>query len=239
MGKPVRGVLTAANEQDLFAQLQDAGLELINCSNMSAKKSLLGGLGGKKVKVRDLMQFFMNLRQMQAAGIPLLDCMADMRDTADNDKFRDVISEIYRELSEGSSFSESLASHPRVFSDLHVSLVASGEENGDIQGSCQQLVKYLKWVDSMQSMVRKATRYPMFLAFAVVATVVIMMAFVVPQIVGFISTLDQELPLATRSLMATSDFFVANWMNVIIFLVVIIGGNSCSFKNLRWICLSL
>ncbi len=224
VGKPVRGVLSAANEQDLFAQLQEAGLELITCSNMAAKKSLLASFGKQKVKIRDLMQFFMNLRQMQAAGIPLLDCMADIRDTADNDSFRDVVSEMYRELSEGSSFSEAMASHPRVFNGLHVSLISAGEENGDIQASCQQLVTYLKWVDSMQSMVRKATRYPMFLLAAVILTVVVMMAFVVPQIVGFISTLDQELPLATRSLMATSDFFVANWMNVIIGLVVLIGG---------------
>ncbi len=224
MGKPVRGVLTAANEQDLFSQLQDAGLELISCSGLSSQKSFFGSLGRKKVKIRDLMQFFMNLRQMQAAGIPLLDCMADIRDTADNDNFRDVVSEMYRELSEGSSFSEAMTSHPRVFSGLHTSLIASGEENGDIQGACQQLVKYLKWVDSMQSMVRKATRYPFFLLIAVIVTVVVMMAFVVPQIIGFISTLDQELPLATRSLMATSNFFVLYWMNVIISLVVLVVG---------------
>jgi type IV pilus assembly protein PilC len=219
LGKPVRGVLTAANEQDLFAQLQDAGLELISCSNGSKKAGFLSALGKKKIPIRELMQFFMNLRQMQAAGIPLLDSLADLRDTSDNDSFRDVISEIYRELSEGSSFSEAMGSHPRVFSNLHISLISSGEQNGDIQAACQQLVKYLKWVDSMQSMVRKATRYPMFLLFAVILTVVVMMAFVVPQIVGFISELDQELPFATRSLMATSDFFVAHWLTVIIGLV--------------------
>jgi type IV pilus assembly protein PilC len=223
MGKPVRGVLTAANEQDLFAQLQDAGLELISCSNMAAKKSFLSGFSRTKVKIRELIQFFMNVRQMQDAGIPLLDCIADIRDTADNDTFRDIVSEIYRELSEGSSFSESLASHPRVFSNLHVSLIAAGEENGDIQGACQQLVKYLKWVDSMRRMVRKATRYPIMLLMAVLATVVVMMAFVVPQIVGFISTLDQELPLATRSLMATSDFFVAHWLSLLIGLTAVTG----------------
>jgi type IV pilus assembly protein PilC len=219
LGKPVRGVLTAANEQDLFAQLQEAGLELITCSDSSKKHGFLSGFGKKKITIRELIQFFMNLRQMQAAGIPLLDSFADLRDTADNDHFRDVLSELYRELSEGSSFSEAMESHPKVFSNLHVSLISSGEENGDIQGSCRQLVKYLKWVDSMQSMVRKATRYPMFLLAAVILTVVVMMAFVVPQIVGFISSLDQELPFSTRSLMATSDFFVAHWLEVIIGLV--------------------
>jgi len=231
LGKPVRGVLTAANEQDLFAQLQEAGLELISCSSMSAKAGFLSGFGKKKIKIRDMMMFFMNLRQMQAAGIPLLDALADLRDTADNDHFRDIISELYRELSEGSSFSEAMGSHPKIFSNLHIALISSGEENGDIQGACQQLVKYLKWVDSMQSMVRKATRYPMFLLLAVILTVVVMMAFVVPQIVGFISNLDQELPHATRSLMATSDFFVAHWLTFIISLVSVVAVGLALFRT--------
>lgn len=220
-GRSVRGVLTAANENDLFGQLQESGLELLDCSKISDKKSMLGGFGGG-IKIRDLIQFFLNLRQMQGAGIPILDALADVRDSADNDKFRDVLSEMYRDVSEGSSFSEAMARQPKAFNELHVSLISSGEESGDIASSCDQLIKYLKWVDKMQTRVRKATRYPMVLLAVVLLTVVVMMAFVVPQIVGFISTLDQELPFATVSLMVTSDFFVAYWwavLGVVVFLV--------------------
>lgn len=212
MGRPIRGALTAANESDLYAQLKSAKLELVDCSVIKEKKGLLPGKSlFKKVKIRDLIQFFLHMRQMQAAGIPILDALADIRDTSDNDAFRDVVADMYRDLSEGSSFSEAMANHPKVFTNLHISLIASGEENGDIEGACDQLIIYLKWVDKMQTRVRKATRYPMILMVVVIATVVIMMAVVVPQIVGFIENLDQELPLATRSLMATSDFFVEYW----------------------------
>lgn len=224
LGKPTRGVLTAANEKDLYTQLKGAGLELVSCSAVAQKPKIFNIIGRSKVGIRDLIQFFMHLRQMQAAGIPLLDCLADIRDTADNDNFRDVVLDMYRELSEGSSFSEAMSSHPKVFTNLHTSIISAGEENGDIQGACAQLISYLKWVDSMQSMVRKATRYPLLLLIAVVATVVVMMAFVVPQIVGFITTLDQDLPLATRSLIATSDFFVANWLTVISVLLIFVGS---------------
>jgi len=214
-GRPVRGVLTAANESDLYAQLKDSGLELIDCKSIN-KRGILKNLSfRKKVKIRDLIQFFLHMKQMQGAGIPILESLADIRDTSDNDAFRDVVSEMYRDLSEGSSFSEAMANHPRVFANLHVSLIAAGEENGDIKTSCAQLIVYLKWVDQMQTRVRKATRYPMMLLIAVIGTVVTMMAFVVPKIVGFIKNLDQELPFATRSLMATSDFFVENWVAVL------------------------
>ncbi len=221
-GRPVRGVLSAANENDLFSQLQESGLELISCSSVSKKTGFLSTLGVKKgVKIRELIQFFMHLMQMQGAGIPLLDSLADIRDTADNDYFRDILAEVYRDVAEGSAFSEALSNHPKIFSSLYVSLIASGEESGNIAGACEQLIKYLKWVDSMQVRVRKATRYPTILLIAVIATVGIMMAFVVPQIVGFIKELDQELPVITTSLIATSDFFVANWLIILIVLIVL------------------
>ncbi len=239
-GRPVRGVLSAANENDLFSQLQSAGLELVSCSPVSKKGGLLSAVGvGKSVKIRELIQFFLHLRQMQGAGIPLLDSLADIRDTADNDYFRDILSEMYRDVSEGSSFSEALANHPKIFTNLYVSLISSGEESGDIATSCDQLIVYLKWVDSMQVRVRKATRYPTILLIAVVLTVVVMMAFVVPQIVDFIKELDQELPFITTSLMATSDFFVANWMYIFGFLifsvigVVVMSRTSDSFAYRR------
>ncbi len=132
------------------------------------------------------------------------------------------MSGLYKDLSEGSSFSEAMSKNPEVFNNLHVSLIAAGEENGNIQESCHQLVVFLKWVDAMQSRVRKATRYPMILLAVVVLTVVIMMSFVVPQIVGFISTLDQELPFATVALMATSNFFTAYWVYVLTVPIVVI-----------------
>src|SRR5690606_12215207 len=104
-----------------------------------------------------------------------------------------------------------MAKHPRIFNNLYVSLVRSGEQTGKMSASYRQLIKYLKWVDLMQSRVRKATRYPMILLVVVVAAVSIMMGMVVPQIVDFIRNMDFELPFATTSLIATSDFFQAYW----------------------------
>lgn len=207
-GRPVRGVVSAVNEVDLHNQLQSAGLELIQCSALNKKKGILGGaLPGKKVKIRDLISLFMHLEQMQSAGVPLLDSLSDIRDTTEHDTLRDIMSEIHRAVSEGSSLSESMAAHPKVFTNLYISLVGSGEETGDLTAAYRQLVKYLKWVDQMQTKVRKATRYPIMVTGVVIITIVIMMWVVVPQIVGFIKNLDQEIPFYTSALMATSDFF--------------------------------
>lgn len=223
-GRPVRGVIAAANEVDLHKQLQNAGLELVQCASLDKKKGLFGGgFMGPKVKIRDLIQLFMHLEQMQDAGVPLLDALGDIRDTTEHNGLRDVMTEIHRDVSEGSSLSEALANHPKIFKNLYISLVASGEETGDLTSSYRQLVKYLKWVDQMQAKVRKATRYPMVVTVVVVITVLVMMTMVVPQIVGFIENIDQEIPWYTSALMATSEFCVNYWWSILATPFVLIG----------------
>lgn len=207
---------------DLYKQLQAAGLELVDCSPLNTKKGFaIGGISFEKVKIRDLIQLFIHMEQMQSAGVPLLDAMGDIRDTTENGKLRDILTETHRDVSDGSSMSEAFAKHPKVFNNLYISLIKAGEDTGDLTSVYRQLVKYLKWVDDMQSRVRKATRYPMIVTFVVVATVVIMMGFVVPQIVGFLDNLDQELNIFTTSLIATSEFFQAYWWAVLATPVII------------------
>jgi len=220
-GRPIKGMLGAMNESDLYNQLQAAGLELVDCKPLSQKSSKRTFMA--KVRIRDLIQLFIHLDQLEKAGVPLLDALADVRDTTDNPAMRDAVSEVYRDVSEGSKLSEAMNKHPKIFNPLYVSLVASGEETGKMSASYSQLLKYLKWVDAMQSRVRKATRYPMILLIVVVAAVSVMMGLVVPQIVEFIKNMDFELPFATTSLIATSEFFQEYWWAVIAAPVVFLG----------------
>ncbi len=209
-------MIAAANEVDLHNQLLSAGLELVQCAPLEKKKGIFSGLSlGKKVKIRDLIQLFLHMEQMQGAGVPLLDALGDIRDSTEHDQLRDIMSDIHRDVSEGSSLSEAMAQHSKIFTNMYISLISSGEETGDLTASYRQLIKYLKWVDMMQVKVRKATRYPIIVTVVIVITVVIMMAVVVPQIVGFIKNLDQDIPWYTSALMSTSDFFVAYWWGIL------------------------
>jgi type IV pilus assembly protein PilC len=206
-GRPIRGVISAASETDLYNQLQSAGLELVDCKPIHEKKGLSFGTKLKRVKIRDLIQFFMHMEQMQSAGVPLLDALADIRDTTDNSRMRDIMTEIYRDVSDGAALSEAMAKHPKVFTNLYLSLIKAGEDTGDLTAVYRQLVKYLKWVAEMQSKVKKAMTYPIIVLVVVLVTICVMMGVVVPQIVDFIRNMDRELGWVTTSLINTSDFF--------------------------------
>ncbi|MBI1216187.1 MAG: type II secretion system F family protein [Alphaproteobacteria bacterium] len=205
-GRPVRGVVNAANEADLFARLQETGMSLLDCKEMNDKASKLAALTAKKVAIRDLIQMFVHLEQLQKAGVPLLDALSDVRDTAESTRLRDIMSDVYEEVSAGSSFSNALGKHPGTFEPIFISLINAGEETGNMTNSFTQVIKHLKWTDAMRSKVKKATRYPKILLGVVILVIWIMMTQVVPQVVGFLKDIGSELPGVTIALINTSNF---------------------------------
>src|SRR5690606_11013461 len=127
-GRPVRGVISAANESDLFNRLQTSSLSLLDAKELNEKNSKWKAVFSPKVKTRDLIQMFVHLEQLQKAGVPLLDALSDVRDTADSTRLRDVMSDVFAAVSSGSSLSDSLSQHQAIFEPIFISLIASGEE---------------------------------------------------------------------------------------------------------------
>ncbi len=220
-GRPVRGVVTAANEGELFNRLQESGMNLLDCKEMNEKAGKLAALTAARVQVRDLIQMFVHLEQLQKAGVPLLDALSDIRDTAESTRLRDIMGDVYSEVSAGSSLSNALAKHPMIFQPIFISLLNAGEETGNLTQAFGQVIRHLKWSDEMAAKIKKATRYPKILIVVVVGVVGLMMGYVVPEVVGFLKNIDQALPPITKALISTSEF-VTNYALHIIGVIVFI-----------------
>lgn len=218
----MRGIVSAANEQDLFNRLQESGLSLLDCKEMNEKANKLAALTAARVKTRDLIQMFVHLEQLQRAGVPLLDALSDVRDTAESTRLRDIMGDVYAEVSAGSSLSNALSKHPMIFQPIFISLLNAGEETGNLTNAFAQVIKHLKWTDAMAVKIKKATRYPKILLVVVFGVVGLMMGYVVPEVVGFLKNIDQELPPVTLALIATSEFVVAYGLYIAISVVVFI-----------------
>ena len=127
-GRPVRGTISAANQTALASMLEGSGMVLVDCKELSEKNSKFKAILIKKVKVRDMIQMFVHLEQLQKAGVPLMESLADIRDTTESERLRDIMSDVYREVSEGTSFSDALKKHPTTFKTVFISLINAGEE---------------------------------------------------------------------------------------------------------------
>jgi len=221
-GRIVRGAVVASNEQDLNGLIESAGLDLIECKVVSEKR--LTKLLQQRVKVRDLIQMSIHLEQLQRAGVPLMESLAEVRDSTEAPRLRDALSRITREVNDGVSLSAAFGSHPKLFGHVFQSLVAAGEQTGQMAEAFGQLVAHLKWTDEMSGKVKKATRYPAILAVVVTIVIMFMMSFVVPQITTLLKANGAELPFMTRALVSTSDFIRDYWFMLPIVAIGVVVG---------------
>ena len=205
----LRGNMRAVSEIELDQRLRDRGLDLVDCKLIKA--SSRGSMFSKGITTRDMVQLCVHLEQRDAAGVPLMESLKEARDSITSPRLQDVISEIHRDVGEGAPLSVAFAVHTEVFDSVFSSLMAAGEETGNMTESFKQLVHHLKWAEALTSKIKKATRYPMILGFAVVFATMFMMIFVVPQVVGMLEAIGQELPLPTIALIAVSEAFQNYW----------------------------
>lgn len=209
-GRRVVGQMTANNDLDLFQRLKQINLELIS-AKVHTGSGGLAALFNRKVANRELVQMCLHLQQLSAAGVSLMDSLADVRDSTDHRRLRDLLAEIYEDVAAGQSLSAAFGRHPRVFGTVFQSLMVAGEESGNLTESFTQLVKHLKWSDAIDKKIKKATRYPMFMLVVLLGMFLMMMIFVVPQLVNFLKGEGQELPAVTVALIGTSDFVQDFW----------------------------
>jgi len=211
-GKSVAGRLDAVNLFDLEQRLARMELDLVAGSPASDMSRLLGG---GKVKRQDLINFCFHLEQLAAAGVPLVEGLADLRDSVENLRFREVVSGLIEAIQGGQSLSQALADYPSVFSKVFISLVRSGEQTGKLAEVLKSLTESLKWEDELAAQTKKLALYPAFVGGIVLVVTFFLMIYLVPQMTAFIRNMGQEIPLQTRILMAVSSFFVDYWWAIL------------------------
>ncbi|MBI5659920.1 MAG: type II secretion system F family protein [Nitrosomonadales bacterium] len=206
-GKTARGLQDAANVVDLELRLKRMGLDLVH-ARVDEKKSTFGS---KKIKRSDLITFFFNLEQLLRAGVPLLECLGDLRDSMDDQKFREIIANMVESIQNGMKLSQAMAEHPDAFDKIFLSLTRAGEESGKLAEVFGHLTEALKWQDEMASQTKNMMIYPVFVGGVVLAITFFLMIYLVPQLVDFIKGMGQDIPVQTRLLLATSAVFVNYW----------------------------
>jgi len=210
-GKTSKGFHDAYGMEELEYSLKRNGLYLIH-----AKVDESGGISKfslrrKKVLRADLITFFFNLDQLIRAGVPLLESLADLRDSMDDQQFRMIIACMVEAIENGSSLSQAMLQQPQAFSRILTGLTRAGEESGQLAEVFNHITESLKWQDEMAAQSKNMMIYPAFVATTVIAVVFFLMIYLVPQLVGFIKGMGQEIPLQTRLLLFTSGIFVNYW----------------------------
>lgn len=224
-GNLVKGQVEAPNVNaaaDVLLARQETPVK-ITLTDEDQNKDILGDLFNR-VKVDDLVVFSRQMYSLTKSGIPLIRAIVGLSDTTTNKTLKRVLRDVATQLERGRSLSAAFSSHPKVFPQISVSIVHVGENTGRLEDAFMQLAEYFEQDEETRKRINAAMRYPMMVLIFIAAAMFLLNLKVIPTFAGMFRKLGADLPITTKILIATSDFFVNYWQLLIIGIIALVVG---------------
>ena len=220
-GTLVKGSIDANSPDGVANQLIDNGVTPIAIHRSSERvEFVMPTFFQKKLSLEELIMFTRQMYSLNRAGVVLNKAVRGLSQSVHNERLQEVLTDLEQSLNSGVTLSVSMRRHPDVFDDLYINIIQVGENSGRLDLAFKQMAQYLELDKDTRRRVSSAVRYPMFVLAAISIAVVILNIWVIPVFADLFSKFNSELPLPTRILIGTSEFFVNYWAWL---LVVLIG----------------
>jgi len=246
-GEQMSGTIESTSEAEAIQQLRSQGyypLQVVEAGKgkLAAKKGAKKGKGaatpkkaksstGGRIKPKILMIFTRQLATLIDSGLPLLRGLTVLAKQEPNPVLKGTIGALADSVQSGSTFSEALAQHPKIFNKLYVNMVKAGELGGVLEVVLVRLAEYQEKAHKLKNKIVSAMVYPVIVMFIAVAILVFLMLFIVPKFETMFAELgkDAELPMISQIVFGTSKFFLkpSIWIipNIVwVFLVFMLIG---------------
>lgn len=207
----IEGTLDASSSDQARETIQRAGHRLLTLKALKARPALheaMPTLFG--VRSKDVIIFSRLLATLLERGTDLIGALQLLKDQVGNRALRKVVAQIIQELNQGSSFSEAIGKHPLAFPPIYRQIIRVSEQTGSFETGLRQVADYMEREKQALSKVGKAFIYPAFILVTAIGVVSVMMTVVLPKLLEVFTELDAQIPITTRMLMASSNFFTQN-----------------------------
>jgi len=205
-GKTLSGFFEASDRAQAIDSLRKKGLIIVSMNEVPPMTNLsIFSFRGKKVKTDDLVVFSRQLATMVDAGIPLVGALDILGEQVENKSFGKIILKIRNDIEAGSSLSDAISKHKKVFSTLFVSMVRAGESSGMLDDILDRLAAYLEKTSALQKRVGSALIYPAVVSGMALGITLLLILKVIPVFKDIFAGFGSALPTPTMILIAVSD----------------------------------
>jgi general secretion pathway protein F len=181
-------------------------LEVREVQEKSAQPGQLFGGGGGGISTTELTLFTRQLATLVRSGLPLDEALTAVSQQSESKRVKRIALGVRAAVLEGSSMAQALNQFPNAFPPLFRATVEAGEQSGKLDVILERLADYVERRQELQQKVLLASLYPLILTVVAIGVVVLLLAYVVPQVVGVYADIEQDLPTLTKGLIALSDF---------------------------------
>ena len=232
-GKLMSGTLVADNRDLASARLREMGLIPIKVEQQRGRTMRREISLTNRVKLKDISIFSRQFATMVNSGLPILKGLVILEEQTESKILAKAIASVRTDVEGGASLSAAMAKHPKIFNNLYVAMVKSGEAGGVLEAVLQRIAVTLEGEVALRQRIRSAMTYPIVVAGFVTLILLAMLLFIVPQFQGLYSQLGGTLPLPTRILLAVSNALKHSFIIIFLALVAMIIGLRRFIKTKR------
>lgn len=223
-GAMERGEISAVNERNATAQIEQMGFELLSLK--PAPKSILQADISffEKVTPTQIYNFTRQLSVMLKAGVPLVDALDSLHSESAGPMVNKIIDQVIEDVSSGHSLSRALKRHPKMFDSMYVNIVRAGESAGVLDKVLFQLADFIASDLKLKMGIKQAIRYPAIVVGITILVGIFAVTYILPRFSTLFASTDIELPLPTRILLGMDTFIQEQWYFIIAGVAAIVLG---------------
>jgi type IV pilus assembly protein PilC len=224
-GAAVQGTMKAKDRGEIERLLRQNRILVSSINQKAAEIEIKFGTGIKRLEVS---RFTRQFATMIGAGLPMVQCLEILAGQNENKEFAKIINKVRDSVQGGTTLSEALSRHPKIFDQLYVNMVEAGEVGGALDAILLRLASYREKADQLIRKVKGAMVYPSVIVVVAVAVTFVMLTWIVPVFAKMFKGVGSELPAPTQIVMGISTFLQNN------LLYMVIGGIGGLIFFLYW-----
>lgn len=221
-GKNKKGTIEAPNRDGAEKKLKSDGYSIMSLTEQNNPFS--GGLIKKKVKSRDLGVFCKQFSAVIKAGVTIISALELMGDQIENPTLKRAVMDAKTYVEKGGTLADALRVNSDVFPPIMINMVAAGELSGNLEVCLDRLVEHFEKDNALSSKIKGAMVYPIVVFIVMIIVVIVVMIAVIPNFTSMFEDMGTKLPLATRMMVAASNFIIRKWYILIIVVAAIVFG---------------
>ena len=221
-GKNKKGTIEAPNRDGAEKKLKADGYAIMSLTEQNSPFS--GGLIKKKVKSKDLAVFCKQFSAVIRAGVTIISALELMGDQIENKTLQRAVMDAKTYVEKGGTLADALRVNSEVFPPIMINMVAAGELSGNLEICLDRLTEHFEKDNALSAKIKGAMTYPIVVFIVMIIVVIVVMVMVIPNFSSMFAEMGTQLPLATRIMVAASNFIIHKWWLLIIIVAAIVVG---------------
>ena len=237
-GAMISGSITADSRNSVANILRQKGYFLLTVNKQNKTAAFFSRILAlpHRVTIRDKAVFTQQLATLLKAAMRLSTALKTLAKQTPNRHLAAVIQQLHNDIEHSNSLSQAMAAHPGIFSDVYLAIVQAAEQSGTLPESLTEISQRLKATAKLDSQIRVALAYPIFLLVISIAIVAALSAFVVPKFIRLFVNTNQQLPIPTKILVTITNYTQQLWplMLAVAVTAVIVALTALRDKKVRF-----